>query len=78
MRLPYCSARLTAGDRSSSRLVAEGRGYADEQCGCMVRVFEEAGGTTSSCVPDVVALSAGVLTLITSALEKFRKRIIVL
>lgn len=65
--------RLTAGDRSGSRFVAERRGYADDVW-CMV--FKEVGETPCciACVPDV-APSANASTLITSVSEKFERRI---
>lgn len=43
--LPYCSARLTAHDRSSSRLVAEIRDYADKHANVCMYVFKFASET---------------------------------
>lgn len=59
MRLPCYSARLTAGDRSGSRFVAERRGYADERADVWCMVFKEAGETPCgvACVPDGSAAS---------------------
>lgn len=43
--LPYCSARLTAHDRSSSQLVAEIRDHADKHANVCMYVFKFASET---------------------------------